>query len=363
MRSALVVSLMLGALPIATNAEVTTRFGVTSMIDAGVADPAPREDVMLRRLRVGASVAAQGFRLSALVGVETEDPTLISATASWHSGAFAAQVGRMQEPFSHDQQRSSSRSPFLERAIDNLFAPGYSEGALARFAYQRFVLTAGAFGGRLGEVIGEGLGDRAYGARATRGFGGLKNGLFHVGVAYTHRRPQRGIVDYGSYPESRLGNSSWIDTRDLADVDTADLLRLEAAYATRRWLVLAEATETRLNRPEPDRSGRSRGAHLELSFVPSGARQSYSRSRGVFTGIDPAADRIVWEWVGRLSWVDLGDISRETDRARGMEIGVNAYFGRSHKLMLHAIEQNRHESGDRDRQRFVQLRYQWVWRD
>ena len=304
------------------------------------------DGVDLRRLRAYISgQVVEDFEFKLQFDFAGGDADVMDACIAYTG---APRIGRLQaglfkEPFSLEELLSSNNTPFLERAMPNVFVPSRNVGVQLSNSHfdDRLTWAAGVF--RDADTYGNGAsdGDYAVTARVT----GLPwytqegRGLLHTGVGYSHRKVDD-TLRYQGRPEA-VNTPRYLDTGALA-ADGVDLFNAELALRWDRFLLQGEYFLADVDTPHFD-DARFDGYYVLGSVFLTPDRRSYNKSAGVFGGVKPARNFSLrgaesgpgaWEIAARYSTLDLNDdwiIGGEGDN---WTLGLNWYLNPHVRLML-----------------------------
>jgi phosphate-selective porin OprO/OprP len=206
------------------------------------------------------------------------------------AGTFV--VGHQKEPFGLEELTSSKYVTFMELSPTAVFDSERNSGMAFQnaFANKRVTATVGAF--KTTDRGGEGTGDGRYAitARAT----GLpwydkeKNGLFHVGAAYTHRRV-KDDRDWGVSPSSHLADDV-IETGDMR-IENINGFDAEGAFVYGPFSAQGEYLVLATDAPLLD-DPTFGGFYAYGSFFITGESRAYKTYRAVFDRVKTKRDFI-----------------------------------------------------------------------
>lgn len=203
-------------------------------------------------------------------------------------------VGHFREPFSLDGATSSNFITFLERSPLNLLDPARNWGVCGfwRPDDERAFFALGAFRTST-DNGGQSVGDRGDWAVTTR-LTGLpvyepdddRFQLAHLGVAFSHRIPDRGVVNLSPTPQSNLltvedNPASPFLPPVAIPADSQQLYNLQAARVSGPFSLQAEWFGTTVRRT----TGGVvflHGFYADASYFLTGEHRGYEPGRGVF---------------------------------------------------------------------------------
>lgn len=256
-------------------------------------------------------------------------------------------IGQLKVPFSLEELTSSNNITFMERASPNLFSLSRRIGVQYYTSGDRHTFAAMGFGQAIG--AGDG-GDEGMGIGARFAFAPIKTdaNVVHFGIAATSYEPESSANEamrFRQRPESRPDGSRLIDTGNLANVNRANALGVEAAWVGGPFSVQGEYMTTSVDRdgaPDVDMSG----YYVYGSWFLTGESRRYSG--GTFSG--PRinnADRGAWEVALRYSNLDLNDAPVLGGEMKNLTLGVNWYPRSNVRFMFNYVNVTS-ERGDVD---------------
>lgn len=246
-------------------------------------------------------------------------------------------VGHFKEPFSLDELTGSGNTVFVERALPNAFAPGYNFGiGLNNTALnERMTWAAGIFQNVDKKwAAGSGQGNaEAFTGRVTALPWYEHDGadLFHVGTAYSFRRPEDPI-SFSQKPEADFV-PDFTDTMSI-HANQVHLIETEAAWVKGPFTLQAEYMDTLV-----DSSGQGQlffqGGYAQAAYLLTGEVRPYDRGRGIFAAVRPKHDFLApggglgaWEVAGRYSILDLKQavLPSSARQVQDFTLGLNWYL-------------------------------------
>jgi phosphate-selective porin OprO/OprP len=285
-------------------------------------------------------------------------------------------VGHFKEPFSLEELTSSRYITFMERGLNNVFAPGYRTGVMAFDHSQSENMTwaIGAFATLIPEnppkFPSENF-DDAGGTSLTMRYTFLPwydeategRGLLHTGICYTYRdipelapgktnrfrlatRPEAHLAEY-------VANTGYLD-----DAATVNALDVELAWVYGPFSMQSEYTWFWLHRSAND-APTFHGGYVGASWFLTGEHRSYSRTAGKFSRVKPfenffrvrtedgriSTGRGAWELAYRWSYVSLNDAGVRGGRVGDHTVGVNWYLNPYMRVMFNYIHSETKERG------------------
>ena len=279
-------------------------------------------------------------------------------------------VGHFKEPFGLEQLTSTKYGTFIERSVndDGAIVPGRRIGLMAfdHTDNQRLTWAIGAFrseldnGGepprRFSDNGGTSVTTRCsflpWYDEATEG-----RGLFHVGLAFSHRDIDDGTYRFSAHPESHIAPEV-VDTADITGTQSVQLYGAEAALVYGPFSMQSEYFHANVIRPglvAPSFNG----CYVYFSYLLSGENRNYDRATGSFRRVKPfenffrvrtaegdvAMGKGAWEIGYRYSYLDLNSGGVYGGLVGNHTLGLNWYFNPYTRLMLNYVD-NTSTSGD-----------------
>jgi phosphate-selective porin OprO and OprP len=250
-------------------------------------------------------------------------------------------VGHFKESFGLEQMTSSNNITFVERAVSDVFAPGYNTGVGLgnHTANGRFTWTAGIFRdaddqGRVQESSGYGVTGRVTGLPFYRDKG---ESLVHLGLSVTHRTGDE--MRLRQRPESSFAPQV-VDTGVLA-VEDQTVLGAEVAWVRGRVSLQGEYVIADVSSDAHDDPSFS-GFYGMLSVFLTGERRPYRTSAGTFDRVRPKQNfgqggGGAWELAARASSLDLDDGPVDGGQVDNLTGGVNWYLNPNMRVMLNYV--------------------------
>jgi len=266
-------------------------------------------------------------------------------------------VGYLKEPFSMEQIASRKYNTFLERSLaEAIHIPPRRLGIMAfdSSENQRQTWAIGLFADDPGITFVQ---DDTFGGAVTMRTTWLPwydeatqgRGLFHVGLAYSHRECFRHTARFQARPESFLASNA-IDTGNIP-ANTVDLLGTELAIVYGPFSAQSEYIVGMIGRIGESQAV-IQGTYVIVSYFLTGENRNYLKPQGVFGQVRPYENffrvrtedgRIqtgkgAWEVRYRYSYLDALDGGKLSGGRIGNHgVGVNWYLNPFAKLMLEYI--------------------------
>lgn len=281
---------------------------------------------------------------------------------------YSLKAGQFQAPFSLQQMTSSNHITFMERALPDVFAPGYKTGFGFTHSGKDWSSSGSVFSGsgsrpKSGVDAGWGVAGRVTYAPVT-----TNDRLLHVGASVDYQRPNSdNSVRLRTTPETHVSDTRLLDTDDIFNVKNFRNYGLEAAARLHAFSLQGEYIMSTINRngaPGLDFNG----WYIAGSWFLTGEHRAYSVRKGIFRGVHPRHHYGAWELAARYSSLDLADSDIAGGREHNWTLGLNVYPIANVRLMVNYVIANANNStaevkpnefrGQSDRPRFFQIRVQ-----
>jgi phosphate-selective porin OprO and OprP len=247
-------------------------------------------------------------------------------------------LGRLNSPFSLDNENSTSWQPFIESATISVFFPNPGIGLKYGMWWDHFAFKVAVLQADHGSITPPPsrhsnpvqASGRAFYAPVNR-----PGDIYHFGAGAVYREVinqtnsggdiKRFTMD--AYPGARARRTSTLvqlvepglqyggDTSDVGmRASVVRQLNVEAAREYGPWLVFGEYFFMHVKRPQPTPSGlppkknvRFRGWFLVGSWLLTGESRQYTMADGEFSTIKPNHSYGAWEVAARYTYVNLTD--------------------------------------------------------
>ncbi len=269
-------------------------------------------------------------------------------------------VGHTKEPYSLEMMNSSKYMTFLERGLNNTFAPSRNTGfrAYNHALDKRLSWSAGIF--RNADTFGDSKGNRRTegGYSLTGRITGLTwyvgdgTKLIHTGISYSHQNAfaddaQETGFRFSSKPEINLANVL-VDTGRFT-ADSSNLYNPELSVVYGPFSFQAEYTFADINlkgdtQPDPHFTG----FYAYGSYFLTGEHRVYKREKAVFRSITPK-NNFKWgrgqgkgaiELAARYSELDLSNQDINGGRMQDTTLGVNWYLNPNTRVTMNYVHAN-----------------------
>ena len=215
-------------------------------------------------------------------------------------------AGNQVAPFSLDELTSSNDLAVMERSLASALSPAMLTGVSVRTWGRDWSATAGIFGDELSDLDRRAAEGTSVIGRFTYAPIRKKRQVLHFGLAHEYRSVDSNAdVRFRARPESRLTDERLVDTRRLSGVDSLSTTGLEVMAIRDNLRLQTEYMRMRLD-GGPNEADFS-GGYVQGSWLVTGERYRYSRSRGVPTAVRPRGDWGALEFSVRYSMLDLDD--------------------------------------------------------
>ncbi len=261
-------------------------------------------------------------------------------------------LGNATEPFTMEDNTSSKYLTFMERAMNNAFAPGRKLGLS--------LIASGESWGAVGGLYTNGAGGASTGidsrfdasARFSMAPFHERTSILHLGASVNYQLPDSTRqIRMRARPESHITGVRFVDTGTLGNVDHLLQYGLEFAGVMGRFSLQSEYTHSLVKyRSAATPASNFSGYYATVSCFLTGESRSYDVAEGTFGRIhplhpfQPKGDGWgAWEIASRLSQIDLEDTGVAGGKARNIALALNWYPHSHLRWMLNWI----HASVDR----------------
>lgn len=273
-------------------------------------------------------------------------------------------LGNQLMPFGQEVLESSNDLVFAERSLGSSFAPLYGTGLVASthgraFRHSAYTWAAGAYVEPFADSDydfhqSEHVG---FATRATFDPIARRRRVVHFGGSFEYRSVG-GDREWGvaRKPESFLAPILFVAA--LGDVDKTLSFGAEAALMFGPLMLRGEYMHASVDRSTAADPGFD-GAYLQASWVVTGERHRYSRSRATFGGVRPRSDWGALELGVRFSMLDLTDAGVLGGEAEDITAGVSWWLRENLRLMFNYVHVDAKQSGTllSDDPQIFQLRF------
>ncbi len=249
-------------------------------------------------------------------------------------------AGHIRQPFSLESITSVRFLTFMERALPNLFSPGWNNGVqvFSDVFESRLNWAAGVFANTANDGYGsteEGynISGRVFGMPYYEGNGAK---LLHFGFSIT-RMITDGAASYDQTPEINLA-PEMVDTGTFA-CESMMLYNGESALVYGPYSVQAEVFSTRVSNDTLDNPAFF-SYYAQASWFLTGEHRVYKS--GSFTNVIPlrsvgTGGYGAVEAAARYSYLDLDSGAIAGGQLRNMTLGINWYLNANSRIMVNYI--------------------------
>lgn len=171
--------------------------------------------------------------------------------------------------------------------------------------------------------------------------------VLHLGVAGTYRTPKTHTevpnnFRYSTRTHTSINRKKYIDTDDIADVETVVGYDLELAGAYKNFMFQGEYKSFTINRLDDLESFDISGGYIQAGYLLFGGRYNYNKAEGEFTRLTRGKDFGELEVALRYDYVNANDFDAEIygGSVEGYAVGLNYYFNPNVKFMVNYIYNN-----------------------
>lgn len=279
-------------------------------------------------------------------------------------------VGRFFEPFSLERLTANRFLTFMERSVQDVFAPKRNVGAMAwnNWGYdERGTWAAGVFRSGTDDFGGD-VGDRdgwagttritylVYYDEATEG-----KSLWHVGSGYSYRALTNRTLQFRERPEIRMARFGGSDVPFFVDTGVFpashyNLVNFETAFVLHRFSMQAEYTCAPVA-PIAGQAPYFEGAYVYASIFLTPDHRVYRRGLDVLRRFEAVFDRMdpstyvlkpvgepgkprgigAWELAARWSTLNLTSAGIGGGRLDDITLGINWYLNPFAKVQINYI--------------------------
>lgn len=301
-----------------------------------------------RRARLGfKGTVAEEWGYKAEIDFAGEGVAFKDVYASYHGFENVdLYAGHMKPVFGLEELTSSNYITFIERsAPTSTFVTGQQIGLQAKSGGTNWSLSGGVFNDDAGTQSSD---DEAWSVagRATVAPYIEDNKVVHLGVAATHRSPDRASdqVRFRSRAENNIASLRSVDTGNISAVDGTTLYGLEAAAKWNQFSLQGEYMHADVQR-EVTSDVDVNGWYVAGSWLITGESRPYSAKEGTFGRVKPHSPFSLkdggtgaWELAVRYSNLDLNDGTAVTGgEMDSTTLALNWYVNNNVRLMFNYI--------------------------
>ncbi len=268
--------------------------------------------------------------------------------------------GHYKEYFSLEELTSSKYLAFLERSLNNAFAPGRNSGVGFEGKSDKVTWGAGAYYDADGFGVSTGEDNINYTGRVVFRplFEDKGKRMFHIGFAAT-QKDRASSIRFRVRPEAHFTNR-FVDTRSFS-ADDALILGVELAGVHNSFWWAAEYNQADVSRPGGAADPTFDAGYIQAGYLFGGHHRRYKTSSAAFDRQKPSSNwgmdggKGAWEIAFRYSTIDLTDAGITGGEEDNITVGVNWYLNPATRLMINYIMADVENRGDAD---FILVRWQ-----
>ncbi|NVJ67456.1 MAG: porin [Gammaproteobacteria bacterium] len=267
------------------------------------------------------------------------------------------QVGQIYEMVGLEGYTSSKNLTFIERSLPVAFVPDRALGVSITHWIKSWMFAAGYYGQNLRNTSDDSNGFSARAAWSQQS----ENNVIHLGASFAQRSPDMNFYRVRTRPESHVTDTRLVDTGTLIDVESYQTHGLEFAWVDGRYSLQSEYTQQAIERLQNSQLDIS-SWYVSGSYFLTHDSRNYSQKYGIFSTITPNEVSGAWELGVRYSEMDLNDGTLLGGQMKNWTLGLNYYLSKNSKLVLNYINSKANKNGIEDNPKFLQLRYQYVFK-
>lgn len=259
-------------------------------------------------------------------------------------------AGHFKEPFSLEELTSNNFITFMERGLNNVFAPSRNTGFMLynHALDKRMTWAAGVF--RNADDFGDSEGDET--TEGGYSFSGRITGLplnrddgrklVHAGFSYSFQNAFEDELQFKQKPEMHMADS-FVDTGKLPG-EHLNLFNPELALVCGPFSIQSEYTFASLDLDDaPGSDPDYTGWYVFGSYFLTGEHRRYNEKAGSFERIRPFSN-LDWEGglgaielAARYSELDLNDEEIKGGRLNDVTLGCNWYLNPNTRVMFNYV--------------------------
>lgn len=277
---------------------------------------------------------------------------------------YFVKAGNIKEPMGLEALSTSKVNTFMERALTqtllNKRKLGIQVQNFIKDEDNRYLLTAGAFGKSLDDVLDNEEDGTSAVARVTYAYMPKKKKLLHVGLsaAYTDYDEQK--LKLNNTPESDLFDRNLVSTK-VKNVENTKHLGLESAMIWKNLSLQGEYFT--MNVQNIDNSYDFQSWYLQSSWFITGESRRYKAKKGAFSRVKPKSPITegglgAWEVALRMSYLDVDDKDEVESKQTDYTLGLNWYATANFRMMANYIRAELSEPATTNED-IVQVRVQY----
>ncbi len=280
----------------------------------------------------------------------------IALKSDWGKVKF----GHFKEHFSLEELNSSKYLAFLERSLNNAFAPARNSGIGFEGKSDKVTWGVGAFY----DADDFGISTNEDNVNITGRvvfrplFEDKGRKLFHIGIAAT-QKDRASSIRFRVRPEAHFTNR-FVDTRSFS-ADDALIFGLELAGVHNNFWWAAEYNQADVSRPGSLGDPTFDGGYIQAGYIFGDNYRRYKTSSATFDRQKPDSNwgmdggKGAWELAFRYSTIDLTDEGITGGEEDNISVAVNWYLNPATRLMINYVMADIEDVGDAD---FILVRWQ-----
>ncbi len=286
-----------------------------------------------------------------------------------YSRQNAIKAGQFQVPFSLEELGSSNNIMFMERALPNIFVPGYKTGISISNGGDNSSASAAVYGEAVNSQNNSNI-DNGWGVAGRLTYAPLLTNslLLHLGAAVEYQEPDGdNSMRLRTTPETHVSRTRLLNTDTISDVDHFENYGLEIATRVGSFSMQGEYIASVIER-NVGNTLEFDGWYASTGWFITGERRIYRARKGAFRGVTPKHGYGALELAIRYSSLNLNDDNVYGGRENNWTLGMNWYPTSSIRFMLNYTQANAEPStaevnpdefrGIKDSPDFFQMRMQ-----
>ncbi|MDQ6975781.1 MAG: porin [Mariprofundaceae bacterium] len=288
----------------------------------------------VRRARLFAKGVFGDFYYKAQYDFSGNSVTIKDMYLEYRGLPVAIRLGNSTEPFSMEDNTSSKYVTFMERAMNNVFAPGRNMGLAVLSHGDSWGAIAGLYtNGAAGAVKNI---DSKFDASARLSVAPFHTSsrIMHLGTSVNYRLPNSNRkVRFRARPESHVTGMRFVDTGNLTNVKNIFQYGLELAGVMDSLSLQGEYIHSSVkyqNALTP--TSTFSGYYISASWFITGESRSYAVDEGTFGRTHPLKNFNAkgegwgaWELATRFSQLNLEDTGVAGGKAQNITVALNWY--------------------------------------
>jgi len=253
-----------------------------------------------------------------------------------HYAPFMLTAGYFKEPFSLEELTSDLHTTFMERSLNDVFAPSRKIGLMGSYYNNWGSFALGGFGPDANDndhpqTAGGEEGDEGWrvASRLTVSPIHEEGKVVHMGAAVDYWSPADRTVRIRQRPESHITDVRLVDTGSLGYIDDMTTFGAELAGVWGPASIQGEYMQAEVGRKEGG-SPTFSGWYAYASYFLTGESRPYDHKTGTFGRVKPKRNFPdgpgAWELAARYSTLDLQDANVKGGKENDITVGLNWYL-------------------------------------